>query len=94
MKLLDSYLSVTHSAGAASDGESYPEHLMPLIEKLIALKQKDENSEKSQTTSSKNRVIQDAILGTHVPMGIDSHAFSSMAVHPRSVAKISIRKEI
>ena len=62
-----------HSPGPASQGESYPEHLVTIIGMYNELmKQPAETS--TPTVSSQNYVMQDNVVGVASPIGTSNHA--------------------
>ena len=73
-KVLEHYLTATHSAGSAEEGESFPPHLKEVIETYRRLKESSAESMDNPTVSQQNRLVQDEVIGTHVPVGPDTSA--------------------
>jgi hypothetical protein len=95
MDLLEKFYNLTHSDGRASDGEEYPDHLKSTIELYVSLKEGDENADKNDSVSSKNRQVQNNVIGNPAPLGNDSNATprdSTRAANERIVGKANLVK--
>ena len=71
-KILEKFITCSHSATSAADEESFPSHLRDVVELCSLLKQEDEVPE--ITSTPVQRSIQVSALGTHTPTGQDSNA--------------------